>query len=622
MVNPLEKTAVIAGSKNSIITVNNIRRDKGYISLLTPKDIERVEIIRHPGSRYKDVDGIINIVTKVPARGQSLELFGRLDPALEQGYFNGSYKLVGSKVSGSIYAQHFFFDDANAAESIVRDVSVGNSLIRHTERKGSAGSSSYINTYISANIDYTISPKNFVSLGLDYSLTPTGGEAPYKGSVLYSDGQGYEFDAYNKYKSDYDTYKLFLYYQSDFSEKSSMSIDVNYDIASTKTNTLYNESNNSGHFYEMRRISNTGKQGMETQVNFQQQLSKVKLEEGYRVYMDDNVIDNETNGVFNKTEHNEWRHYLYANLLGDIREKFVYQAGAGIDMTRVTLDNALSTNNEITPNAMLRYIFKGGQNIRFNYSLTRKSPASSALNPIPRYVDSSRIVTGNPGLKPFYLNELWLNYELSKNKIFIQSSLNYNSAKNYITLQENLDENGVYHVTYLNASRYSSALVSLFASYNIFNWWRISALGSMRYNMYEDDNVQQLNKNFWTPYLNFYSSVNYKKLAVSMYYTVYFREKTLTGYSTGSGDSNIYASYRLNNSWTLIGMIRQLSPLRFKTETFVDGFSEVFYSNMHDRYLKVILGIRYNFQKGKQQQNRQKRVKNYNDKVNIETKSY
>jgi hypothetical protein len=461
-----------------------------------------------------------------------------------------------------------------------------------------------------------------MTFGIDYVSTPTSGEATYKGNVSSDDGQGYEYDAYSKDKSDYDIYKLFLYYQSDFTKKSSMSINVYADMASTKTNFLYNENNISGHFYKNNRIDNTDKHGLEAQINFQQQLSKVKLEEGYRVYMDDNVINNETNGIFSKTEHNEWRHYFYTNLLGDIHEKLVYQAGAGFDMSRVTLNNALSVHNEITPNAMLRYIMKGGQNISLNYSLTRKSPSSSALNPIPRYVDSSRIVTGNPDLKPYYLNVLNLNYELYKNKVYIRTSLYYNSAKNYITQKENLNAQGVYHVTYVNANRYSSAAVSLNASYNIFQWWKITMYGSMKYNMYEDDNLSQLNKNFWTPQASLHSNVNYKKMSLSLFYPIAFRVAMPTGYTTMYSESGVIASYRPNNAWTITGIIRYLTSIHNKTETFGNGFSEIYYRNMHDRYLRFILGISYYFQKGNQQNSKQKKGKSYDDKVDVEAKSY
>jgi hypothetical protein len=621
IVNPVAKTAALAGAENSIIMVNNIRRDKGYLSLINPKDIDRVEIIRNPGSRYRNVDGIINIVTKVPARGQSLTLFGRLEPTLKQGYFDGFYKFANPKVSGFLYAENFFFDETNREESVVRDVSIGNNII-HTERKSNVQLSSYVNTYTSASVDYTISSKSFVSLAFDYISTPTGGEIPYKGSVLYGNGQGYEFDAQRKDKSDYNIYKLFLYYQSDFSKNSSMSIDIYYDMASTKANSMYSESNNSGHFFENRQVDNTNKQGLNAQINFQQQLSKVRFEEGYRVYLDNNKINNETNGVFNKTDHNEWRHYFYANLLGDIREKFVYQAGLGFDMSRITLNNTFSAYNELIPNAVLRYIMKNGQNISLNYSLTRKSPPSSALNPIPNYVDSSRIITGNPDLKPYYLNVLGLSYELYSNKFYIRTNWQYNLANNYITNQENLDENGIYRITYANTSRYSAATADLYASYSIFNWWKVAVYGTMKYNMYEDDTLPQLNKNYWTPFIWLQSSINYKKMSLSLFYPVVFRITTLTGYSTSAGDSNINALYRLNKSWTVIGMIRYLAPMRFKTETFGDGFSEIYYNNMTDRYFRFIFGVRYNFQKGKQQNDRRKNIKNYNDEAEVGVKSY
>jgi hypothetical protein len=222
------------------------------------------------------------------------------------------------------------------------------------------------------------------------------------------------------------------------------------------------------------------------------------------------------------------------------------------------------------------------------------------------------------------LNVLGLNYELYKSKIYIQTGLRYNSAKNYITVQENLDNNGVYHITYLNASRYSSATVSLNASYDVFNWWKITMYGSMRYNMYEDNNIPRLNKNFWTPAMWLQSNVNYKRLYVSVLHYFSFRQATLTGYTkySGMGESSISVSYRLNNSWSLTGMLRYLEPVRFKTETFGDGFSEIYYENITDRYFRVLFGFNYNFQKGKQQQYRQKKVKNYNDEVNIEAKSY
>jgi outer membrane receptor protein involved in Fe transport len=418
---------------------------------------------------------------------------------------------------------HFFFDEANEEESIVRDVSVGDEMI-HAERKSNAGLLQFVYTSASANIDYTISPKTFVSLNLDYASYSNDRELPYKGSIFSSNGQGYEYDAHNKSEYGESEYKLNLYFQTDFNKTNSMSIDARYNLTSTKNNSLYSESNNSGHSYKNDQINNIDKQGLDAQVNFQQQLSKVKLEEGYRIYLNNNIMNNETNGVFNRTDHEEWRHYFYTNLLGDIRKKIVYRAGAGFDMSRISLNNTFSAYNEFTPNAMLRYIMNGGQNISFNYSLTRKSPSSSALNPVPNYVDSSRIITGNPDLKPYYLNVFGLNYELRKDKIYIQPSLRYNLANNYITGRENLDENGVYHVTYANASRYSSATIALNVSYSVFNWWQVTVYGSMRYNMYEDDNVLQLNKNFWTPYTYLQSNLNYKKLAVYLYYPFFFRQ--------------------------------------------------------------------------------------------------
>jgi hypothetical protein len=619
-INPIERTAAIADVDNSIITVNNIRRDKSYLLMLKPKDIEQVEIIRSPSARYKGVDGIINIVlSERPDRGHSGYFSARPEiTSFKQGYFDGGYSYTGEKVNVSLVSQYFFMDDNNIEESLVRDVSTGNGVIR-TERTTKTGKSFYGSPYAGSNIDYEISSKTFVSFGLSYFTNPKSSERPYKGKVSSADGE-YEYDALSTSESAYRGGKANLYFQTDFNKKSLMSIDIDYNFGQSESNSRYTEQNNDGHFYENRQINNSDRHTLTSQINFQQQLPQVRLEEGYRLYNEYNPSDNDINGVFTRTEYDRWLHYFYVSLLGNISKKLVYQVNTGFDISQVTFNGERSAYAEFTPNAMLRYIMKGGQNISLHYSLARKTPSSSMLSPVPQFVDSSCIITGNPNLKPYYLHSLQLRHEFNKSKFHVNTSLEYSRANNIASGREYL-EDGVYNITYTNGRNNSMASAESSVSFSVFQWWKVSASGSVMYDMYEnidpdeDDNQPLFHKNFWRYKLRLSSNVNYKNLSLFIQYAHPFRNATMYGYNRYTPESNVNASYRLNNSWTIIGVLRYLRPVRNKLETYMNGFTEIYRSHLTERYFCTMIGIRYSFQTGKQQQHRQKKVKNYNDIV-------
>ncbi len=94
-----QKSLDIIGSQNSIVMVNNIRRDSRYISMLRPEDIEKVEVVRNPSIRYgsKNIDGIINIVTKKISNMQRGNIGLQLNPEMEYGFMNASYMYASDK---------------------------------------------------------------------------------------------------------------------------------------------------------------------------------------------------------------------------------------------------------------------------------------------------------------------------------------------------------------------------------------------------------------------------------------------------------------------------------------------------------------------------------------------
>lgn len=118
-----ERSLSVIGSSYSIIMVNNIQRDSRYVSMLRPEDIEKVEVIRNPSIRFasKNIDGIINIVTKKITNMQRGDVGLELNPEMEYGYMDASYLYASDKFNISFYGNDFFFNEDKRDITLFRE---------------------------------------------------------------------------------------------------------------------------------------------------------------------------------------------------------------------------------------------------------------------------------------------------------------------------------------------------------------------------------------------------------------------------------------------------------------------------------------------------------------------
>jgi len=623
VVDLFEKTIrQMVGADNFVVMVNNIRRDKGYLLSLKPENVDRVEIIRNPGAQYssKNIDGIINIVTKSPVSGQSGYIGAQLNPKFSS--FNGGYTHVGEKLNVTLAGQDFFFNEKKRDISVVREMLEGDEAI-HTEKQSNRTDFKMNSLYLSPIFDYTISSKAFLTLNTSYINSPQKTNTPYTGSVLSDNQKMYDFTAADESRTKYEKYEINPYFQINMSKNRSLNMELDYNSIYSEDNSSYMESQDNGNSYVNRQLNRDRQKMLDAQINYQQQIQKLNLEGGYRTYWQNNDFYNESNGEPYPMKYDEWRNYFYVNGLGKIGGKISYQVGVGFDMVKREINKTLSHRyNELTPNAMLRYKINNNQNVSADYIKTRQSPSFSSLNPVPMFVDTSRIITGNPKLTPYYANRLRLSYEMTKNKYYVLASLQYRFVNNYISTTGDWNNSGTYYITYANAAHYSSSAFTLNFSVNLLKEWRIMANGSMEYRIYEDENQSQLNKRYWAPSLWLMSMFNYKTFSINFSYFPYFRTPTLTGYEKIAGESSLTVNYNLNRSWSILAGLRYLFPMTYKIETYADGYSEIYQDNMTDRYFRILIGARYNFQSGKQKGYKQKGSKNYDDNVDMDTKKY
>jgi hypothetical protein len=618
IVDPVQRTIVqLAGAGNFIVMVNNIRRDRDYLLLLKPEDIDKVEINRYPGMRYRGTDAIINIVSKAPAVGQSIHVYGQINPLLKSGSTNGSYSYITEKIRASVSASTSFMDENKGEMSNVMDA-IANGKTVHTEQNSNGKTPNRANDNgFSATVDYTPSANTFTSIDLRYNASRRNSYKPFIGFVSVDGQKDYDFESSQDTHYNSNTLSINPYFQTNLSKNSQISVEFRYRTEMPQTDNLFNELNSLQESSLISQIQKEHIQTTEGQVNIVHQLSKIQLEEGYRVYWQGNDMNVNTNESLNETTRRDLRNFAYVNVLGSIGKRLVYQAGLGFDATEVHINGELQDRNQqFTPNAMFRFNINRIQNITIDYMLIRQSPGYAwMLNPSPVYgIDSVHITMGNPELKPYYINRFALSYNYGGRKFSSYLSVRHQFADNYITQKRYLNNLGAFITTYVNTKQYSNTSILANFNFRLVNWWSFGVNTSMNYYVYKDD-YRPLNKNFRNPSLSLNTSLNFSKFSLYVDYVPQFRKPTLTGYVRSPDFSSLFANYRLNKSWAIQLGIRYFTPYISKNETYAIDYSEIVRNHEKDRFMLFLLGFNYDFQKGIQKKTQQKRVKQYNDNV-------
>lgn len=620
-----ERSLSVIGSSYSIIMVNNIQRDSRYVSMLRPEDIEKVEVIRNPSIRFasKNIDGIINIVTKKITNMQRGDVGLELNPEMEYGYMDASYLYASDKFNISFYGNDFFFNEDKRDITLFRE-SRYEGKTTQTHKHVDESQYKMNNLYLTTSMDYVVSPKTFMTLDLQYTGIPERMDRPYTGYVKENDVHLYDLNASEYSNTKSHRYGVSYYWQTQFNEKNMLNLEAKYAGSRKRLSNIYEESGTNGYSgYLNNRLDKNNQNAVDGQLNYSYKFGDHRFESGYRFYWESDDFNGQVNNMPDQMQYKEFRNYVYAGLSGKLHPKWSYRIGVGYDFVNTDISKIVKNDyQEFTPNARLGYAINQSQNISIDFSRNRTSPAFSNLNPNRNYTDTTRVYYGNPYLTPYYTNSLRLNYQLFKSRFFIMGTLGYQNVNDYITRYEFLDNTGVYNITFGNTGRYSNAYFNLNFSVNILEGWKVMANGSVRYNMYEDEEVEQFNKNFWSASFWAMTMLNYKKFSANFSCFPFFRTPTLTGYTKVGTESSIRASYMLNQTISFTAGFRYLIPLKYKSETYTNDYTDVTVDKMTDRSWRFMVGVNISLQKGKSKNRPQKSAKRYNDSRTISIQNY
>ncbi|MEI7830015.1 MAG: TonB-dependent receptor [Prolixibacteraceae bacterium] len=191
-------------------------------------------------------------------------------------------------------------------------------------------------------------------------------------------------------------------------------------------------------------------------------------------------------------QYNEQIHAAYSLWSGMIGGASI-QSGLRLEQTyingRQDVTNEKISQNyfNLYPSFSMIHPVDAKSNIQLSYSRTIKRPMARMINP---FVDRSNLEvfrSGNPDLKPEFINTIDLGYNGNWEKTIIGLTAFYKHINNPINQVTQLDANGISRMAPQNMTYSQNYGFELTFEHSIFNWWKVNGNASFFRNKIRDD---------------------------------------------------------------------------------------------------------------------------------------
>lgn len=206
------------------------------------------------------------------------------------------------------------------------------------------------------------------------------------------------------------------------------------------------------------------------------------------VYKRYNLFKNEwikDNAISNAYDYFNAVHAMYIDFSYNILD-FKLQAGLrgeytdrSIKLTSPTIESHSLDRIDFFPSFFVsRDLFKDYQ-LQISYSRRINRPRDHELNPFKDVSNPMQTRTGNPDLKPEFID----SYQLSLNRLFEKGNVSfdgfYRKTTNKIERLQQQEVGNVINMTMANASKAEDMGGEIFIHYDIFDWWTINTNGAL-----------------------------------------------------------------------------------------------------------------------------------------------
>ncbi|MEZ4908587.1 MAG: outer membrane beta-barrel protein [Saprospiraceae bacterium] len=469
-----------------------------YLKNNTASNIDKIEIITNPGSRYDaDIDcGIVNIITK-RSRETSLTLGSETDSNLGYDVFaNYGFKYKKLTVNGNIaYNSTHKFDTKTHTERINKQETYNYKLTQNEETELLYND---ISKELSADLSYEFDTLNTLSFSAGYfhdnvidttfqeNIMNTYSNYPaYIYNLMeysnlkfgyYNLGASYEFVSKNKQDNIVVSVLKDVNFSTIFNRQQTLPV-LDWTASSVNYNQDEKQDENTVQIDYIHNFKNSSQLSIGAKSIFRNNSSI-----GYKLFSD-SIANVEENEIFKNIQQ---VHALYSEYALKIFKRYSINTGLRLESTKINGNYKNNIVNDFTthyanilPYLLISTKMKNGISLNGSYSTKINRPNVYALNPAIFIIDNQTVYYGNPSLTSEYLNTFSFSYSNWSTHIKQYAKLSYRFSNNFIQNISGITDN-IFYTTYTNDGKYNELTLNLNFSSQLTTWlqYRLGGSGS------------------------------------------------------------------------------------------------------------------------------------------------
>ena len=483
--------------------------DATRLDQIPSSDVESIEVITNPSARYnpEGATGIINLkLKKKKAAGfNGIALFNTGTNQKYNGSLNLNYSTKSLNLFGTYNGRYI---EMESERYLLREAFQGTPTFM---QQNSTSAIVIHAKSIKLGFDWSINSKNSLSAYLQ--TTPTRKNDGDLTKTIYMDklmqltnsNLADNAEISNEKANDY-----MLSYKRKFDKKGEeLTIDYGYTNSDLSMDQpqLYTYPDSSRRFTV---YTDSKKYNSNLQINWIFPVGKTtKLESGIQSiirsqdnnYSRSNYINAIPVDMASQRNHfvyDEQFHAFYTTFSATIND-FSIMAGGRLEQTythalqKITNEDKNSNYFNFYPNLHLNQKIGEAQNLQFSYSRRIQRPNLESLNPFIDQSNPDVLRTGNPDLKPEYINSFETGYSNFWKQTSLSCTLFYRRTSNAVNRMVTLDANNISHMFPQNQDYGENYGVEFSFEQTIAKWWKVNGNASIFRTTIKGTNLENSN---------------------------------------------------------------------------------------------------------------------------------
>jgi hypothetical protein len=424
----LMNNIALEGSQNILILVDGKERDRNFVSQIHPKQIDKIEIMSAPPSKYDaSVTGVINIILKKEmGTGFSGHIYTEIPTSASEifiapGYgFNYGFKKL--NLFTSYNGEMSYFD---ITENLYRTFT-GSSVLNEITSEQVVRQKNWSHRF-HYGFDYYLNTRNQVNFYAFFN--PYSWE--HDGMVqLQSSGIENNNRQSQKEDTDINTGTFYsLYFKHLFNDEGSeITFDVsNYNLKAENTTTYISEGSDKSHGTIVNSVK-PRQNDVSMKIDYNSSSAK-KLSFGTGVKVKFQLMNDLESNDFNYSENV----FAVYGAVGYKNSKYDLNMGLRLENSLSDLENEFRNSDlSLLPYLGFNIQLQTNQSIQLSAVRSVFRPKIYQLNPYLSVSDPYTVQKGNPMLKPEFRNSVFGEYSIRLKNNFISTRLFYNNTTDAI----------------------------------------------------------------------------------------------------------------------------------------------------------------------------------------------